>query len=262
MPKEILETESPNKRFESYPDKLHSEDSIINNGMVKDNTQNTQLQAMKTRMSLDLDKFKSFIQEDRTGSLVDKIEMMSDDHPDTKNKSRVKPRCIFRAHNRMRMRWEILVLLLAIWNGFSIPYNVAFYGTDEDYKWTIFNAILDFLFFLDVIVNFRTTYIDEKTSEEIFEPCMIAQQYLKGRFWVDIIASIPFDNIAEFIIQSDDNSTALQIFGLIKLVRILRLSRLMTFMNLKDDVQMTFKLIRLIFFITLYLHFIACMWFF
>ena len=50
--------------------------------------------------------------------------------------------------------------------------------------------------------------------------------------------------------------------GILKLARILRLSRLTTFMNLKDDVKISLKIFRLLFFITLYLHFVGCMWWF
>lgn len=59
-------------------------------------------------------------------------------------------------------------MLLAVLNCFQIPYNVVFVepedtGTIE----IIINAIIDIFFILDVIINFRTSYIDEAAGEEI-----------------------------------------------------------------------------------------------
>lgn len=128
---------------------------------------------------------------------------------------------------------------------------------DTSTLWIIINSVTDFLFFLDVLINFRTTYIEDKTTDEIFDPKRIAIQYLKGRFWIDIIASVPFDYVVQPFLRGDNNRTVLQMLGVIKLARILRLSRLISFMNLKDDVKMSLKLIRLIFFIVLYIHFVG-----
>jgi len=135
---------------------------------------------------------------------------------------------------------------------------VAFFDPeDTSTLWIIINSVTDFLFFLDVLINFRTTYIEDKTTDEIFDPKRIAIQYLKGRFWIDIIASVPFDYVVQPFLRGDNNRTVLQMLGVIKLARILRLSRLISFMNLKDDVKMSLKLIRLIFFIVLYIHFVG-----
>jgi hypothetical protein len=107
---------------------------------------------------------------------------------------------------------------------------------------------------LDVYVNFRTSYIIEATGTEILDPKMVAKNYLKARFWIDILASIPFDYISYAFGSADSNTFLLQMFGLLKLVRVLRLSRLITYLNFKNDVKMSLKLIKLIFFLILYLH--------
>lgn len=61
---------------------------------------------------------------------------------------------------------------------------------------TVYRAleyIIDFLFFLDIVINFRTTYNHSQTGDEVFDPKLIAIHYIKGRFWIDIAAVIPFD---------------------------------------------------------------------
>jgi hypothetical protein len=119
-----------------------------------------------------------------TRLLADKIEVMTDENEASAEEEKLKKfRCIVSAHNKWRSHWEYFILLLAVWNGFSIPYNVAFYDPeDTNLIYDLFNYLTDVLFFMDVLINFRTTYIDDLTNEEIFDPKRIAIQYLKGRF--------------------------------------------------------------------------------
>ena len=54
------------------------------------------------------------------------------------------------------------------------------------------DKIVDLLFVIDIIINFRTTYISGK-GEEVFDPKVIAKKYaLGGRFWIDLLSVIPF----------------------------------------------------------------------
>ena len=146
-------------------------------------------------------------------------------------------------------------MLLATINCFQIPYNVAFSDIeDSNVFMDIFNGMIDFLFMLDVFVNFRTSYVHEATGEEVKDTKKIAMKYLKGRFWVDMLASVPLDFLSYAFSNDKSNAFLLQMFGCLKLVRVLRLSRLITYMNLKNDIKMSLKLIKLIFFLIMYLH--------
>lgn len=107
---------------------------------------------------------------------------------------------------------------------------------------------------LDVIVNFRTSYVKESTNEEIFDLKKIALYYLKGRFWIDFLASVPFDLLTYAFNSSRSNQLTLQLIGLLKLIRVLRLSRLITYLNVKNELKMSLKLGKLIFFLILYIH--------
>ena len=114
---------------------------------------------------------------------------------------------------------------------------------------------------LDVVINFRTSYVDDITGTEVTDLKEIAKQYLKSRFWVDILASFPLDFIS-YAFSNKDSSFSLQLISLLKLVRVLRLSRLITYLNLKNDLKMTFKLFKLIFFLILYIHCLGWAWFY
>lgn len=153
-------------------------------------------------------------------------------------------------------------MVLAVFNCFAIPVDVAF--EPRFFESTIFlllNSVIDFIFFLDLIVNFRTTFIHHKTGNEIIEPKDIAMSYLKGRFWIDLLATIPFDTFAELIIGSE-NGSVLSIFSLLKLVRVLRLNRIISIMKVTNEIKLSLKLGKLVFFLTMYLHCLGCFWYF
>lgn len=154
-------------------------------------------------------------------------------------------------------------MLLATWNLFYVPYFVAFesYLVDE-MATNVMNWLIDIMFIADIVINFRTSVVDPKTGEDIYNGSIIAGHYLSGKFWIDLLASIPFDIITIFFSEVDSGSFTFQLFGLLKLVRILRLSRLITYMNLQDDVKMSLRLGKLIFFLIIYIHCVGCVWFF
>lgn len=71
-------------------------------------------------------------------------------------------------------------------------------------------------------MNFRTSYPNKKTGEEIKEGKLVAIYYLKTRFLIDLIATIPFDDLVGLFLSG--NSKELKTISMIKLVRVLRLT--------------------------------------
>ena len=59
-----------------------------------------------------------------------------------------------------------------------------------------FNYIIDFIFFLDIIISFRTVYIDDLGNEEI-RGYYIALQYIKSTFIIDFLATVPWTNVLQ-----------------------------------------------------------------
>ena len=169
--------------------------------------------------------------------------------------------CLFRSGGGFKVRWDLLIMVLAIWNCFMIPIQVAY---DPPFMNTILflmqNYIIDFLFFMDIVVNFRTSFIHSKTGEEIFTKKEIIKNYLKRRFWVDLLATIPFDTIGSLMFSSA-NTSLLQLFSLLKLARVLRLSRIIAYLNVGNEIKMSLKLFKLVFFLLLYLHCLGCAWY-
>lgn len=145
-------------------------------------------------------------------------------------------------------------MVFAIYNCFSIPLEVSLEPEImNSLGFQILNNIIDTSFFLDLIVNFRTTYIHPKTGNEVIRTSDIACSYLKGRFWIDLLATIPFDFIGELMFGTG-NGQLLRMISLLKLVRVLRLNKIISIMKVANEVKLSLKLLKLVFFLIMYLH--------
>jgi hypothetical protein len=62
----------------------------------------------------------------------------------------------------------------------------------------VLNYFNDVCFALDIIVNFRTIYINPQTGDLTTGARDIARNYvLYGRFFIDIVATVPLEFIGE-----------------------------------------------------------------
>lgn len=70
---------------------------------------------------------------------------------------------------------------------------------------------------------------------------------------------MPFDTIVYAITLQ--KSEILSLFSLLKLIRVTRLGRIIERMNVKEDIKLMMKLAQIIFFLIMYIHIIACVWY-
>lgn len=114
--------------------------------------------------------------------------------------------------------WDWIVLLLVFYTAIEIPYTAAFVLrpiNDDVVHWTMkesatlqaVNIWVDLMFVLDILINFRTTYVDPKTEEIVSSPRQIALHYLQSWFVVDLVAAVPF----EFMVNRDQGVSVLMI---------------------------------------------------
>jgi hypothetical protein len=144
-------------------------------------------------------------------------------------------------------------MIMAVWNCVSIPLEFTF---DPDVAheawWTALDILTDLIFVLDILVTFRTSYI-RGGGKEIIKPYKIALAYIKGRFLLDFLSVFTFHWFS--------SAKSLTLFGLLKLARIGRLSKIIDNLNMKEDIKMSIKLLKLFFYLVLFVHLTACTWF-
>ena len=64
------------------------------------------------------------------------------------------------------------------------------------------------------------------------------------------------------VLFGSGNATLLRSISLLKLVRVLRLNKIISIMKVANEIKLSLKLLKLIFFLIMYLHCIACSWYF
>ena len=78
----------------------------------------------------------------------------------------------------MRLRWDIFIIVLALYNTIVIPLTIAFDPPILDgIAIGVFESFIDLAFFTDIVINFRTTFISSVTGEEIYDSKDIAKHY-------------------------------------------------------------------------------------
>ncbi|XP_027943342.1 potassium voltage-gated channel subfamily H member 6 isoform X3 [Eumetopias jubatus] len=134
-------------------------------------------------------------------------------------------------YSPFKAMWDWLILLLVIYTAVFTPYSAAFLLSDQDESQrvdcgytcsplTVVDLIVDIMFIVDIVINFRTTYVNTN-DEVVSHPRRIAVHYFKGWFLIDMVAAIPFDLLI-FRTGSDETTT---LIGLLKTARLLRLVR-------------------------------------
>lgn len=81
----------------------------------------------------------------------------------------------------IKLRWDLFVIVLATYNCFQIPLEVAFDPPELRESYLRFlTYFIDTIFVVDILIAFRTTYIDERSGLEINNQNLVAKRYLKG----------------------------------------------------------------------------------
>ena len=66
---------------------------------------------------------------------------------------------IVKQNDQIKVNWDGLIIILALYNCFSVPVKVAFSPDTLDNLWfLIFDILIDICFFTDILIGFRTTY--------------------------------------------------------------------------------------------------------
>lgn len=81
---------------------------------------------------------------------------------------------------------------------------------------------------------------------------------MKGNFWIDFFSTVPFDAVGEWI--TGEKNWFLEMLAVLKLARVMRLSRIIGNLNVIDVIKQSLHLALLIFYVLLYLHLVACLW--
>ena len=118
------------------------------------------------------------------------------EHPKT-------PAYIILHYGHFKSGWDWFILLLTIYTAVMVPFNLTFHRKDDRitgwdsfiFVFMILDSIVDLIFFIDIILNFHTTYVG-KSGEVISDSMLICTLYLRGWLIVDVLSCIPYEAIS------------------------------------------------------------------
>lgn len=139
---------------------------------------------------------------------------------------------------------------IIFWMLLEIPWKLAFPLDHIPY----IDPIILFFFFVDIVLQFRTTYYTEN-KDEIIDAKLIFKNYVKKKeFWIDVLSSLPIDEL-----YSGENDSIIRILTILKIVRLGRLNKLTEIIK-GDNVKLISQLIQYLVGWTLAFHWISCIW--
>ena len=75
--------------------------------------------------------------------------------------------------------WDLFIISVAIYNCFSIPLQIAYAPpTLEHPGFEALNNFIDLCFVMDIAVSFRTSFYDQETGDEVFDPKRTGKAYM------------------------------------------------------------------------------------
>lgn len=152
------------------------------------------------------------------------------------NEANSTTKCIIMRNNIFKIVWDIFVLLVLLMVSMIVPVRLAF-TTHEPLVWFIVYLFADCIFAIDLVLTFFTAISDENKVYEETNKKVIAKNYLKGWFWVDLISILPIDAI---LVTTQSHATVLARFAkigkLYKLIRMIRLAKVLKLLKSKNTV--------------------------
>ncbi len=150
-------------------------------------------------------------------------------------------------NNKYLEIWNIFIVLCSLYLCFQIPMSWAFDGLEFPS-----DLLLDMIFLIDIVINFRTGFV--YNGKHITDPKLIAGHYIHTWFYIDLLASFPFEL---FFAGGGTARNSLDLLNWFRIPKLLRLGRLLKY--LKRHIKYYF-LVSLWLSLIMMIHVIGTMW--
>ena len=132
---------------------------------------------------------------------------------------------IIMPNSSFKLFWNIVIMIMLAYTSIFVPYQIAFQD-DEGAFLAGLSILIDVLFFVDIIVNFFSSYETTGGREETSLK-KIARNYIGSWFLVDLLATFPTQ-----ILEKEEDASNSDVNKLARLARLPRLYRLLRIMRI------------------------------
>lgn len=148
-----------------------------------------------------------------------------------KSALRPRPKYIIRYNSKIKFYWDGMMNFLAIYTTIVVPYAIGFHAHwAHDKRFMTVGLVKDIMFMFDILINFRTSFVNLLTGQEVIDPKKLAKHYLfTFKFCADVLASIPFEWLG--------TPPVLNMFGVFKIVKVTKIPMYIDKMNAKQNTK-------------------------
>jgi len=144
-------------------------------------------------------------------------------------------RFVISPDSRYKQFFNIVIIILSLLSTISAAYFACF-GFIEQPIFVALELMMESCFLVDIILNFLLQYKDDEDFKPVKDLKKIAIRYLKRFFIIDFLATVPL----RYMMLTDDPDT-LQLFQLLKLLRLPKLQSVMDTKNFQDMIKSAFR---------------------
>ncbi|RHY99120.1 hypothetical protein DYB26_005626, partial [Aphanomyces astaci] len=140
-----------------------------------------------------------------------------------------------------KIKWDLGLALCVFYTSCVVPVRISF-SLDATGFFYFFECGIDFCFFLDILLSFRTGLVDPTTGHVYYNKRQIIRSYLRGWFGIDLVSTLPLEFIAKHLYPEATASSSSNTLQSAKILRGLKLIRLLKLVRIRKIGQMISKL--------------------
>ncbi|KAK3238068.1 hypothetical protein CYMTET_51896, partial [Cymbomonas tetramitiformis] len=142
---------------------------------------------------------------------------------------------IFDEHSLFISFWEKLTTIMVLMVAMITPVQVAFFRESETLSFVgLLNLCSEVIFAIDIVIQFFVPFA-EPSGRITYKPELIAKNYLRGWFCIDVISVFPFHLLEGF--SHFRAFKVLRVLRLVKLLGVVRAGRLFQHMEANGQVN-------------------------
>mmetsp|Transcript_1828 Transcript_1828/g.4152 ORF Transcript_1828/g.4152 Transcript_1828/m.4152 type:complete len:929 (+) Transcript_1828:2109-4895(+) len=178
---------------------------------------------------------------------------------------------ILSPHHHYYKKWCLVVAGMALLLAIIDPLHLAFATADGLYPyddfWAVMVYIMMVIFGTDMVLKFFIAY-DDPEQGMVYEPKLIAINYFRFWFWIDLATTLPLESIAVAGVGGNQgyNDKECLFLGLIRWINLVRLYRVFgafEYLNRKMMIgQVALTLLRTTIVLFYVAHWMACVFYF
>lgn len=163
----------------------------------------------------------------------------------------------FHPESKFRKLWDCVMISLVCLSSMWEPYKAAFVIFSDTMAW--WEYCVDGFYWLDIFLTFWTAIYDNG-YQLVTEKNRIAEIYFRFWFWIDFMATFPWDNAADFLFEDLHGSAGLRLVKMIRVMRLAKAARIIQRLTANWTIHTTYiETLKFFIYSSVCAHVLACL---